>query len=142
MPDSRTGQQWNTRRLEATVQTAALCAYVDGHLAKEEREKLCACIARFAESEEEAKRLVALVGELPEWTRAPGSRYRPRQLAEVKTALTQREEREHAFRLAVHVAKAHRGIGPGEHEFLLHLMRDLEIEGPLAREMLALASDH
>lgn len=139
MADSLTGEQWDTRRLEATVQTAALCAYVDGHLADEEREKLCACIARFAENEQEAKRLVALVAELPEWTRAPGPRYRPRQIAEVKAALTHREEREHAFRLAVHVAKAHRGIGPGEYEFLKNLMRDLDIEGPLTREILALA---
>lgn len=141
MAESRAEQQWDKRRLEATVQTAALCAYVDGHLAEEEREKLCECVALFAESEEEAQRLVALVGQLPEWTRARDSRYRPKQLAEVKAILTTREEREYAFRLAVHVAKAHGGVGPGEFEFLQYLMRDLDLDGPLAREILTLATE-
>jgi hypothetical protein len=58
----------------------------------------------------------------------------------VKAVLTQREDREYAFRLAVHVAKAHGGVGQGEFEFLQILMRDLEIDGPLAREILALAA--
>ncbi len=139
MPGSRS-EQWDTRRLEATVQTAALCAYVDGHLADAEREKLCECIALFAASEGEAKRLISLVGQLPEWTRARDARYRPSQMAEVKAVLTKREEREHAFHLAVRVAEAHGGVGQGEFEFLENLMLDLEIDGPLAREILTRAA--
>jgi tellurite resistance protein len=129
-------EEWQKKRLEATVQTAALCAYVDGHLAVEEREKLCECIVVYAANEEEARHLLTLVRELPEWTRKHESGYRASQFEEIKAALGEREEREHAFELAVQVANAHRGIGVGETSFLLNLMQELDIEGNFAKEIL------
>lgn len=129
-------EEWERRRLEATVQAAALCAYVDGHLADEEREKMCECIAVHAKSEEEAQHLLALVWELPEWTHAPEAGYRASQFEEIKAALSTDAERKHAFQLAVEVANAHRGIDVHETSFLLNLMHELEIKGDYAKEVL------
>lgn len=128
--------EWERKRLEATVQTAAICAYVDGHLATEEREKLCECIAVHAKDEKEARQLLALVGQLPEWSRKPQAKYRDTQFEEIKSALRTKAERECAFLLAVQVADSHRGMGDGETSFLLDLMRELEIEAGYARNLL------
>ncbi len=129
-------QEWERKRLEATVQTAALCAYVDGHLADTEREKMSECIAIHAANEEEARHLLALVAELPEWTRTPQSGYRDSQFREIKASLHPGPERDHAFYLAVQVANVHRGIGVGETSFLLNLMQELEIEADFAKKVL------
>jgi tellurite resistance protein len=134
-------EDWEERRLDATVQTAALCAYVDGHLAREEREKMCECIATYASSEEEARRLLKLARELPEWVDTPKSGFRASQFEEIKAALKTNAEREQAFYLAVQVANAHRGIGVYETSFLLNLMTELEIEGSFARKVLEQARD-
>jgi tellurite resistance protein len=130
-------EDWEARRLDATVQAAALCAYVDGHLACEERERLCECIATHAESEEEARRLLTFARELPEWIRTPRSGFRDSQIAEIKQALRNQEERRHAFELAVRVAHAHRGIDVHETGFLLTLMFELGIDGNYARTLIA-----
>lgn len=130
-------EDWDARRLDATIQTAALCAYVDGHLAREERERMCECIATHAASEEEARRLLALARELPENISTPRSGFRDSQIAEIKAALQSQEEREQAFCLAVRVAHAHRGIGVHETSFLLNLMFELGIDGDYARSFLA-----
>jgi tellurite resistance protein len=132
-------EEWKRRRLEATVQAAALCAYVDGHLANEEREKMCECIAIHARNEEEARHLLALVWELPEWTYEPKAGYRASQFEEIKAALGTDDERQHAFHLAVEVANAHRGIDVRETCFLLNLMSELGIEGSYAKEVLEVA---
>lgn len=129
-------EEWERKRLEATVQAAALCAYVDGHLADEEREKLCECIAIHAKSEEEARHLLALVWELPEWTQVPAAGYRASQFEEIKAALSTDAERQHAFHLAVEVASAHRGIDVHETSFLLNLMHELDIEVSYAKQLL------
>jgi tellurite resistance protein len=129
-------EEWERRRLEATVQTAALCAYVDGHLAHEEREKMSECIAIYAANEAEARHLLALVADLPEWTRTPQSGYRESQFEEIKASLQPGQERDHAFYLAVQVANVHRGIGVDETSFLLNLMQELEIEADFAKEVL------
>ena len=129
-------EEWERRRLDATVQTAALCAYVDGHLAEEERVKVCECIATYAANEKEARRLIKFARELPEWIETPESGFRASQIAEIKSALRTREEREYAFCLAVQVAQAHRGIGMYETSFLINLMFELEIDGEYARATL------
>ncbi len=129
-------QEWERRRLDATVQTAALCAYVDGHLAAEERDKVCECIATYAANEKEAVRLLRFAKELPEWIETPESGFRASQLTQIKAALRGREEREYAFYLAVQVAQAHRGIGMYETSFLINLMFELDIEGEYARRVL------
>lgn len=131
-----TVRDWETRRLDATVQTAALCAYVDGHLAPEEREKMCECIATYAANEDEARRLLELTKQLPESVDSPPSGFRASQFAEIKAALRTPEEREHAFYLAVQVANAHRGISVYETSLLLNLMFELEIEGNYARQII------
>jgi tellurite resistance protein len=131
-----TVQDWETRRLDATVQAAALCAYVDGHLAEEERDQMCECIATHASSEDEARRLISLARDLPEWVDSPPSGFRASQFAEIKSALRTPEEREHAFYLAVQVANAHRGISVYETSLLLNLMFELDIEGNYAREII------
>jgi tellurite resistance protein len=128
--------EWERKRLEATVQAAALCAYVDGHLADEEREKMCECIAVHAANEEEARHLLALVWELPEWTQSPKAGYRASQFEEIKAGLSTKAERQHAFHLAVEVANAHRGIDVHETSFLLNLIHELGIDGDYAREVL------
>lgn len=132
-------EEWEHRRLAATVQAAALCAYVDGHLADEEREKMCECIAVHARNEEEARHLLELVWELPEWIGEPTAGYRASQFEEIKAALNSDAEREHAFHLAVQVANAHKGINVHETTFLLNLMVELDIEGSFAQEVLGLA---
>lgn len=129
-------EEWERQRLEATVQAAALCAYADGHLAAEEREKMSECIAIHAANEEEARLLLALVAELPEWIESPQSGYRDSQFQELKASLHPGTEREHAFYLAVQVANAHQGIGVDETSFLLNLMQELEIETEFAQEVL------
>lgn len=129
-------EEWERKRLEATVQTAALCAYVDGHLAPSEREKMMECIAIYAANEEEARHLLGLVAELPEWTRTPQSGYRDSQFQEIKASLHPGAEREHAFFLAVQVANVHQGIGVDETSFLLNLMQELEIEADFAQQVL------
>lgn len=130
-------EDWEARRLDATIQTAALCAYVDGHLAREERERMCECIATYAQSEEDARRLLALAKELPEWVEAPPSGFRDSQIAEIKAALRNGDERNKAFELAVRVAHAHRGIGVHETSFLLNLMFELEIDPGHARKFIS-----
>ncbi len=129
-------EDWEARRLDATIQAAALCAYVDGHLAEEERQSMCECIATHASSETEARRLIGLARELPEWIERPRPGFRDEQIEEIKRALRTDEERKHAFRLAVRVAHAHRGIAIHETSFLLHLMAELEIDGDYARNLI------
>lgn len=129
-------EEWERRRLNATVQTAALCAYVDGHLAEEERARMCECIATFASSEAEAKQLLKYARELPEWVGSPPSGFRNAQYAEIKAGLRTRAEREAAFHLATQVAAAHGGLGLRETSFLLDLMFQLEIEGDNAKQYL------
>lgn len=131
-----TVEEWESRRLDATIQMAALCAYVDGHLADEERQSMCECIATYASNEEEARRLLSLARDLPEWIERPRSGFRDEQIDEVKRALRTREEREQAFHLAVRIAHAHRGIAIHETSFLLYLMFELEIEGDYARNLI------
>jgi tellurite resistance protein len=130
-------EEWERKRLEATVQAAALCAYVDGHLAHEEREKLCECIAIHARNEEEARHLLGLVWKLPEWTHEPEAGYRASQFEEIKAALGTDAERQHAFQLAVEVADAHQGIDVRETSYLLNLMTELDIDGDYAQEVLS-----
>lgn len=129
-------EDWESRRLDATIQTAALCAYVDGHLAREEREKMCECIATYASSEEEARRLLRLARDLPEYVDSPPSGFRASQFAEIKAGLRTTKEREHAFYLAAQVAAAHRGISIYETSLLLNLMAELDIDRTYARETI------
>jgi tellurite resistance protein len=129
-------EEWDLRRLDATVQTAALCAYADGHLAPEERERICECVATFAASEEEAKALITLAKDLPEYCGETEKGWRREQLDQIKGALHSTEERQKAFALAVDVANAHEGIGVSETSFLLNLMTELEIEGTHARDVI------
>ena len=127
---------WELRRLDATIQAAALCAYSDGHLAMEERERLCECIATHAATEQEARSLIALARDLPEWAGQTEKGFREHQMSQIKQGLRTLEEREFAFSLAVEVAYAHEGIGIGETSFLLNLFADLGIEPTRASELL------
>lgn len=129
-------EDWESRRLEATVQAAALCAYVDDHLAPEEREMLCECIATHAPSESEARRLIAFAKGLPEWIEAPPSGYRAAQLAEIRAGLRTQEERRYAYYLAAQVAAAHMGVSMAETSLLLNIMSELDIDRAYARGVL------
>lgn len=97
---------------------------------------MCECIATHASSEDEARRLISLARELPEWVDSQPSGFRASQLAEIKAALRTPEEREHAFQLAVQVAYSHRGISVRETSLLLNLMSELDIAGSRARNIM------
>jgi len=136
MNEQPTTETWRLERLEAVIQTAILGAYADGRLAEQERYILRECIVTYAESEADAKDLLAFAMSLPSESPRLTSKQRALRVSEIKRVLVTRRERESAYRLAVAVTDAHEGINVRESAALLQMMFDLEIDGEVARKLL------
>lgn len=126
--------------LDATIQVAVLGAYVDGSLAEEERDVLRECIAVHAESESQARVMIAFANRLPVKMKSMTADARNKRLEEIRNALPQRRARERAFALAVDLTSAHQGIGVREMRYLMALVTELGIEPAYARGLLEAAA--
>lgn len=123
-------------RLDACIQLALLAAYADGHLAEEERKLLRECIVVHAQSERDARLMLELAAQLPTTVSPLPVELRKTRIKQIMSALPTRQDRSWAFRLAVDVTKAHRGIGLRETRVLIDLVLSLGLDGDEASRLL------